>query len=327
MSDASPIARRVRVQGVVQGVGFRPFVFRLASRHGVRGWVLNGVAGVEVHAEGDAASVNAFLAELQANPPAAARISNLAVAETAVTGCSDFCIRSSRHDAAPTVRMTPDLPVCDDCCREMHDPEDRRFQYSYINCTNCGPRFSIVRRLPYDRCHTTMAEWPLCAECLAEYRDPLNRRYHAQPIACPACGPDYELIQDGQTDQSGPSAIRAAATLLRQGKILAVKGIGGYHLACDACRTESVQALRTRKFRKEKPFAVMVRSLEEARRWAHLSPLHESCLTETARPIVLAPARVALPGVAPDSRELGIMLPYAPLHALLFDAGAPVHSC
>lgn len=316
-------ARRISIRGIVQGVGFRPLVYRIAACHGIAGWVLNGEAGVEIHAEGPVAQVQAFLRDLRAKRPVAARISSIDVCGADPQGFDSFQIASSSRQASPTVPVTPDLAVCEDCLREMSDPADRRHRYPYINCTNCGPRISIIQRLPYDRVHTTMAAWKLCKACQHEYDDPHDRRYHAQPIACSVCGPDYRLVRGGVEEATGNAAIRAAVELLRHGGIVAVKGIGGYHLACDAANAASVAQLRTRKFRKDKPFAMMVRSLEEARQIAELSVEHARLLTDVARPIVLASAKIAWPDVAPDTRNVGLMLPYAPLHHLLFEAGAP----
>jgi hydrogenase maturation protein HypF len=316
-------ACRITICGVVQGVGFRPFVYRAAERHQVTGWVLNDSTGVEIHAEAAAADVDLFIDELKSSPPPAAVIASIAVREVSPEGFVDFQIRSSKRETAPTVRISPDLAVCADCLRELGDPADRRFRYPYINCTNCGPRYSIIRSLPYDRANTTMAEWALCPTCRREYEHPLDRRYHAQPTACEMCGPAYYLIDAAERVNSSTSAIARAAELLKAGAILAVKGIGGFHLACDAANAQSLAALRERKYRKEKPFALMVRDLESARRLVRLSDQHERLLVDRARPIVLAPALADLSLVAPDNDSLGIMLPYAPLHLLLFEAGAP----
>jgi hydrogenase maturation protein HypF len=312
------VAKSIRVRGVVQGVGFRPFVFRLARANSLAGWVLNEDDGVDIHLEGAEPAVDAFLADLASQPPAAARIAAIDIAESQAAGLTDFTIRRSERNGRPSVAVSPDLPVCDACLAELFDTSDRRYRYPYINCTNCGPRYSVIERLPYDRANTTMKAWPLDDFCAAQYQDPADRRFHAQPVACPACGPHYYL----EPTQPG-DAIEATARLLREGRIVAVKGIGGYHLACDARNADAVRALRERKFRKEKPFAVMAANIEIARSIAELSPETEALLSCSARPIVLAPHRVELPGVAPDSDELGIMLPYAPLHHLLFAAGAP----
>jgi hydrogenase maturation protein HypF len=318
-----PSALSIRVRGIVQGVGFRPFVYRLAQAHKLAGWVLNGEEGVQIFLEGESARLDAFLHDLRTQAPPAARIAEVMTTKVAPEGFRDFSIRESERRDRPTVRISPDLPVCDECVAELFDPSNPRYHYPYINCTNCGPRYSVILSLPYDRCNTTMKSWPLDEYCSSEYHDPANRRFHAQPVACPVCGPRFLLREQNSPDLSGGVAIRKAADLLRAGSILAVKGLGGYHLACDARNAASVEALRARKFRKEKPFAVMVRDLAIARALVHLDPQSEALLTSTPRPIVLAPAKVELTGVAPDNRELGLMLPYPPLHHLLFAEGAP----
>lgn len=313
----------LRIRGVVQGVGFRPFVYRLAHRYALTGWVLNAQSGVELHVEGAADALDAFARAVVAEAPPAASIASVDATPGTPEGFREFAIRASTGKARPTARIAPDLAVCDACVRELFDPADRRYRYPYINCTDCGPRYSIVLGLPYDRPATTMAPWAMCAQCAAEYHDPADRRFHAQPVACPACGPTYVLHHDGQDALRGTAGIEAAAQLLREGAILAVKGIGGYHLACDARNPAAVTALRERKYRKERPFAVMARSMRIARTLIELDDAATALLTSVARPIVLAPARRVLDGVAPDNRELGVMLPYAPLHHLVFAAGAP----
>jgi hydrogenase maturation protein HypF len=317
------VARRILIRGVVQGVGFRPFVYRLAQQHAIAGWVLNDASGVEVHAEGRDRDVAAFADGLRRNPPPAAAIADFRLQVISPEGFSDFRIRESRRDVAPTARISPDLAVCADCLQELRDPTDRRHRYPFINCTNCGPRYSIIRRLPYDRVNTTMAEWSLCDRCRHEYENPLDRRYHAQPTACAKCGPGYYLVEGELRLSDSQAAIGHAVKQLRAGKILAVKGVGGYHLACDADNEQALVALRERKYRKEKPFALMARDLDAVRRLVELSPEHGALLVDRARPIVLAPARRELPLIAPDNDALGVMLPYAPLHCLLFECGAP----
>lgn len=317
----------IRVRGVVQGVGFRPFVYRLAQANTLAGWVLNGAEGVEIFLEGAETGLRAFVRDLKTQPPQASSITEIEVHRADPLGLDEFTIRESQNGHQPTVRISPDLPVCEECLGELFDPRDRRYQYPYINCTNCGPRYSVILTLPYDRPNTTMQQWPLDEHCAAEYRDAHNRRFHAQPVACAACGPGYHLRHGDESVRGSEEGIRRAALLLRNGSILAVKGLGGYHLVCDAANHASVTALRERKFRKEKPFALMARDLELARSLVELSAESEDLLTSTARPIVLAPGkekagRVA-PEVAPDNRELGVMLPYTPLHHLLFAAGAP----
>lgn len=323
-------ARLVRVRGTVQGVGFRPFVYRLAQRLDLAGWVRNEGDGVEVYVEGAPSKLDAFIEGLTTLAPPAAEISGIRASPAQREAHTSFAIIESAAADHPTVHISPDLPVCDACLSEMADASDRRRGYPYINCTNCGPRFSIVEALPYDRAHTTMQAWPMCAECAAEYEDPLDRRYHAQPTACPVCGPSYRLVaNDGaaskpdEAELRGSEAVAAVARHLREGRICAVKGLGGYHLACDARSSAAIRALRERKYRKEKPFAVMVRDLAAARDLADISADAAALLSSSARPIVLVPARVQLDGVAPGIREIGIMLPYAPLHVLLFEAGAP----
>jgi hydrogenase maturation protein HypF len=318
-----PNACSIRVHGIVQGVGFRPFVYRLARENTLAGWVLNGDQGVEIHLEGDNRNMEAFVREMRSKPPAAASISDVEVEPALCEGLTGFTIRESHHAERPTVRVSPDLPICEDCLRECFDPENARYEYPYINCTNCGPRYSVVIALPYDRANTTMRAWPLDAYCDTEYHDPANRRFHAQPVACRTCGPNISLDQDHVRIAKGSAAIQRAAELLREGKIVAVKGLGGYHLACDARNPLSNAALRERKYRKEKPFAIMAKDIEIARQLLNLTPDAEALLTSMARPIVLAPARVELDGVAPENRDLGVILPYTPLQHLLFAAGAP----
>jgi hydrogenase maturation protein HypF len=324
----------IRVRGVVQGVGFRPFVYRLARANTLAGWVLNGEEGVEIFLEGAEPGLEAFVHELKTQPPPAANIAEIEIHSVSPAGLNDFTIRESERRDHPTVRISPDLPVCDDCLKELFDSSDRRYLYPYINCTNCGPRYTVVLGLPYDRASTTMRSWPLDEYCAREYEDPGNRRFHAQPVACSACGPGYYLRSGDDVVQGNPESVRKAALLLNRGSILAVKGLGGYHLACDASNAKAVSSLRERKFRKEKPFALMARDLDVARDLVELSEAAGFLLTSSARPIVLAPrARVGeaapevvpevAPEVCPNNSELGVMLPYTPLHHLLFAAGAP----
>ncbi len=313
----------------MQGVGFRPFVYRLACANTLNGWVLNAEEGVEIHLEGAETGLEAFVRALKSQPPPCATIAEIDVRPAELVGLRDFTIRTSQRRERPTVRISPDLPVCNECLRELFDPTDPRYGYPYINCTNCGPRYTVVLALPYDRPNTTMKDWLLDDYCTAEYSDPGNRRFHAQPVACPACGPGYYLHPQfpqhlhKETEVRTGDRIHLAAEALRAGAILAIKGLGGYHLACDARNPASVEALRDRKYRKEKPFALMVRDVEMARTLVELSSEAETLLTSAARPIVLAPAKIALRGVAPENDELGVMLPYTPLHHLLFAAGAP----
>lgn len=313
----------IRVRGVVQGVGFRPFVYRLARANTLAGWVLNGEEGVEIYLEGSESGVSAFVRDLKTQSPPAASIAEVLIKPVTPVGVREFTIRESHRQNRPTVRVSPDLPVCDQCLKELFDPANRRYGYPYINCTNCGPRYTVVRSLPYDRPNTTMKDWPLDDYCAAEYGDPANRRFHAQPVACPSCGPQYSLRFGDQAVQGSADSVRGAVQILNDGKILAVKGLGGYHLVCDALNPAAVTALRDRKYRKEKPFALMARDVEVARRLVDLSLEAETLLTSPARPVVLARAKMKIWGVAPQNDEFGVMLPYTPLHHLLFAEGAP----
>jgi hydrogenase maturation protein HypF len=317
---------RVRVEGTVQGVGFRPYVHRLACELSLGGSVGNDAHGVVLEVEGDRAAVAAFLRRLPAEAPPLAGVEGVRVHDVAVIDQQIFAIVESTHGGAPAALVVPDAATCDACLTELWDPDDRRHRHAFISCTHCGPRFTIVRGVPYDRPLTTMAGFPMCAACRAEYEDPDDRRFHAQPIACPDCGPRLALI--GAEVGGAIDAAAATAALLRQGAIVAVKGIGGYHLACRADNERAVAALRARKHREDKPFALMAADLDSARTLVMLRPAEVALLSGPARPIVLAQrrddARVAM-AVAPHSRELGVMLPYAPLHHLLLaDAGGPL---
>jgi hydrogenase maturation protein HypF len=316
-------AYTLQIRGVVQGVGFRPFVYRLARANGLTGWVSNVEHGAEIHLEGEEPALHFFLDQLKREPPPAVSISSLHLESTDLIGCSEFVIRTSRDQQQPSTPVSPDLPICERCLQELFDPRDRRYYYPYTNCMNCGPRYTVIRALPYDRGNTTMSGWPLDPFCATQYGDPRNRRFHAQPVACPQCGPHYTFRVKDSVVSGDENVISEAVACLQSGKVLAVKGLGGYHLACDAGNVEAVGALRTRKYRKEKPFAVMVRNVETAREIVRLTAEGERLITSIARPIVLAASKIDLPGVAPDSDELGVMLPYTPLHHLLFAAGAP----
>ena len=316
----------VRVEGVVQGVGFRPFVHRLAAELQLTGFVRNDARGVEVEVEGPADAVGRFLERLAADGPPLARVEAVRTRDVPARGGRGFAIAGSAG-GAPAALVTADAATCDDCLAELFDPADRRFRYPFVNCTNCGPRFTIVRGVPYDRPRTTMAAFAMCDACRREYDDPADRRFHAQPNACPACGPRARLWRDGGV-QAGGDAVAEAAALLRAGAVVAVKGLGGYHLACRAGDAEAVARLRARKHREEKPFALMAGDVAAARALVALGDEEVALLTSPARPIVLArrcaEADVA-PAVAPGARELGVMLPYAPLHHLLLvGVGAPL---
>ena len=288
----------------MQGVGFRPFVYRLATSLGLAGSVCNTAAGVVIEIEGPAESVEEFLRRLVAEAPPLARISLLAVRGREPAGLRGFRIIESAPGRRPTALIPPDVALCADCAREIGDPSDRRFGYPFTNCTNCGPRFTIVRGIPYDRPQTTMAGFAMCADCAREYRDPGDRRFHAEPVACPACGPHLSL--DGAATRDDRAVLDAAARLLRQGQIVAIKGLGGYHLACDARNPTAVETLRRRKGRGLKPFAVMVRDVAEARRVAQVSAAAEALLTSPESPITILPRRDGgglAAGIAPRQRR------------------------
>ena len=317
----------VRVEGIVQGVGFRPFVYSLATGLGLGGLVGNDVDGVFAEVEGSPAAVQKFLAALEENAPPLARIERITATVMAPQAATRFEIVASGPAGQTRTLIAPDTATCDDCRSELFDPADRRFGYPFINCTNCGPRFTIVRDVPYDRPLTTMADFAMCPRCAAEYHDPADRRFHAQPTCCPACGPRLTLLDAaGQAVDGDP--VRTAAGFLTSGLILAVKGLGGYHLAADAASEQAVAQLRARKHREDKPFAVLAADLAQAKRLCEVDATAAGLLTSPARPIVLLPrltgAPVA-PATAPGSRQLGIMLPYTPLHHLLIRAvGRPV---
>lgn len=313
----------IRVRGVVQGVGFRPFVFRLAQANTLVGWVGNDEDGVEIHVEGTGPALDEFVRSLFAQSPPAASVAAIEVQAAQPTGFKEFTIRDSRLRGRPRVRISPDLPACESCLEELFDRSNPRYHYPYINCTNCGPRYSVILSLPYDRANTTMREWPLDRFCGRQYNDPADRRFHAQPVACPACGPHYFLRAGDEIVTGDDASIGRTVELLNAGGIVAVKGLGGYHLACDARNATAVKSLRDRKFRKQKPFALMVRCIELARELVDLSAEAESLITSAARPIVLARAKLPLAYVAPENDDLGVMLPYTPLHHLLFARGAP----
>jgi hydrogenase maturation protein HypF len=317
----------LRVHGTVQGVGFRPYVYRLAGELGLGGFVFNDAHGVVAEVEGADAAVDAFLSRLGPEAPPLAVVEDVVCEERAVRGEEGFTIRPSPHGEVPDAAVTPDITVCADCLRELRDPAGRRFRYPFINCTNCGPRFTIVRGVPYDRPLTTMVGFAMCAACRAEYEDPRDRRFHAQPNACPDCGPSLALLGEAGVPRAG-AALAGAVGALRRGQILAIKGVGGYHLACRADDERAVATLRARKHREEKPFALMAPSIAAAESLVCLDPAARELLGSQARPIVLAPRRAdapVAPSVAPGAPELGVMLPYSPLHHLLTaDIGMPL---
>jgi hydrogenase maturation protein HypF len=312
----------IRVEGIVQGVGFRPFVYTLATGLGLSGFVGNDVDGVFAEVEGPQAAVKEFLHQLAQDPPPLARIERVTATAIDPTGETSFAITASGPAGPRRTLISADTATCDDCLRELADPAGRRYRYPFINCTNCGPRFTIVRDVPYDRPFTTMAPFTMCPACAAEYHDPADRRFHAQPTCCPACGPQLTLQdQDGTTLPGDPLA--NAAELLKEGQVLAIKGLGGYHLAVDATSETATAALRARKHREDKPFAVLAADLAAASALGEVDPAAAALLTSPARPIVLLPRRPGTniaPATAPGNRYLGVMLPYTPLHHLLVRA-------
>ncbi len=345
------VAYHITITGIVQGVGFRPFVYNLAQRMSLRGWVLNHSGGVDIEVEGDAPVLEAFIAALQAEAPPLAHIVALDAQPIVPNGHKGFEIRHSERQEGQYQLISPDVATCHDCQRELFDSHDRRYRYPFINCTNCGPRFTIIEDIPYDRPNTTMRVFPLCEDCRAEYEDPTNRRFHAQPNACPVCGPQIWLVEKQAVnahktelppDASTESALAQAKALLLSGKILAIKGLGGFHLACDATNVEAVHTLRQRKHRPHKPLAIMAPSLDVIKALCEVSPEEQALLTSSKAPIVLLNRRLEKPSesgelpasvseihvvdaVAPHQHTLGVMLPYTPLHhILLHDVGRPL---
>jgi hydrogenase maturation protein HypF len=309
-------AVRMEIFGVVQGVGFRPFVYRLARRLELTGWVRNSGAGVEIHAEAaGVAALDALRRALVEELPPLARVERLDSRPATARGYKDFTVRKS-GGGKRFVFISPDIATCDACRRDIENPRDRRFEYPFTNCTDCGPRYTIVRALPYDRPNTTMAGFPMCSDCAREYRDPGDRRYHAQPVACPRCGPKVE-IREAKSGRTIPGEIPEAVRLLKKGRILAIKGLGGFHLSCDPYNPGAVARLRKIKARATKPLALMARDVEVVRRHARVTAAEEALLLSDRRPIVLLRKKRDIPGIAPGLDEIGFMLPYTPLHHLL----------
>ncbi|MDT3427374.1 hydrogenase maturation protein HypF [Paenibacillus forsythiae] len=318
----------VQVKGIVQGVGFRPFVYRLAQQHDLTGWVVNDAGGVRLEAEGHRPDIDAFLVSLRTSAPPLSHIEELTAEVRSPAGYAEFRIKESVGAGPHEVRLSPDIGVCEDCLAELKDPDNRRFRYPYINCTNCGPRFTITVQVPYDRKHTTIRDFGLCEDCAKEYHDPANRRFHAQPVSCPVCGPSVYLLDASGKRLNTADPVACAAEQLKSGSLLAIKGLGGYHLACDATQEEAVRELRARKRRDGKPFAVMADTLETVLRICAVTEKERELLMSPRRPIVLLPlkteARGLLPAadcLSPDNDMLGVMLPYTPLQHLLFQEG------
>jgi hydrogenase maturation protein HypF len=333
MERAALETRRYQIRGIVQGVGFRPFVFRTAERHALGGWIRNDSEGVVIEVQGHAGALEEFIVEVRSGAPELARIESVALIERRYVErpVESFEIRASERSAHASTLVSPDSCVCGECLRELLDPGDRRYRYPYINCTNCGPRYSIIRGVPYDREMTTMAAFAMCGRCEREYHDVRDRRFHAQPTACWECGPRVALVYPGAHPPdppriaSGPDPIEETIVLLREGAIVAVKGLGGYHLVVDARNEEAVATLRARKRREEKPFAVMSPTLEAVRGYALVGDHEAEILGSPQRPIVLVrkhgEQRPLAAGIAPGNRSYGAMLAYTPVHHLLFEGG------
>jgi len=319
---------RISARGVVQGVGFRPFVYQLATKHNLKGWVCNTSEDVKIEIQGESKDLKLFLSELQNSAPPLAHIENVSVTYHSPTDYTSFEIRHSITEEGKYQLVSPDIATCPECLREIFSPEDRRYHYPFTNCTNCGPRFTIIEDIPYDRPKTTMSSFIMCPDCQAEYDNPLDRRFHAQPNACPKCGPRLELLDTRGNNVETSDVIASASQLLKDGKILAIKGLGGFLLACDATSEKAVKLLRQRKRRPFKPLAIMVADMEEARRHCYISEAEEQLLTSAQSPIVLMPWKpesTVCPAVAPNLKYLGVMLPYTPLHHILLrEVGLPL---
>ncbi|MCA9955707.1 MAG: carbamoyltransferase HypF, partial [Anaerolineales bacterium] len=320
--------RQIHIEGIVQGVGFRPFVYSLAKRHGLTGWVRNTSAGVDIAVDGLPEQLEAFIHSLRTELPPLAYIDQFSAVSTYPNGYAQFEIVHSQTVAKAFQPISPDVAICDDCLHELFDSTDRHYRYPFINCTNCGPRFTITKDIPYDRPLTTMAPFAMCPACAAEYKNPTNRRFHAQPVACPSCGPEIWL--EAKTDacfvpaERGEDSLQVTRQRLLGGEILGIKGLGGFHLACDALNETAVSTLRQRKLRREKPFALMMADLDTVRQHCYLNDIEAEALTSRARPILLLQKRPSSPIVeacAPGQDHLGVMLPYTPLHYLLLEKG------
>jgi hydrogenase maturation protein HypF len=318
----------ISVRGIVQGVGFRPFVYGLAVKHNLKGWVYNTSEDVKIEVEGKAEAIRQFERELQTQAPPLAHIETVNIEYNPPHHYKKFEIRNSQAQEGKYQLISPDVAICQACLDDVMDPGDRRYRYPFTNCTNCGPRFTIIEDMPYDRPKTTMRSFQMCSQCQAEYDNPLDRRFHAQPNACPRCGPEVELVDNLGNLVTESNPIAAASQLLEKGKILAIKGLGGFLLACDATNNTVVKTLRQRKKRSSKPFAIMVTDINEAKKHCYVSPEEEDLLTSPQNPIVLMKWRKessVSQEVAPNLRFLGVMLPYTPLHHILLrDTGLPL---
>ena len=317
-------ARRLKISGIVQGVGFRPFVYHLGNRYQLKGDVLNISSGVSLHIEGTQKDIESFSRDLIEKCPPRAIITAISKRTAPVRNLTDFTIAKSRTHTSVSTLVSPDISICDDCLRELFSPRNRRYQYPFINCTNCGPRYTIVKDIPYDRHETSMEKFLMCEKCQAEYDDPENRRFHAQPNACADCGPQVTLYNSGGIPIASADPIGEVVSLIKQGAILALKGLGGFHIVADAENSEVLRTLRKRKHREEKPLAMMSAHIEAIRNYAHVNTEEEELLSSPQRPIVFL--RKKLPNdiseyVSPENKYFGVMLPYTPLHYLVLQSG------
>lgn len=320
--SAEIIAKSISVRGIVQGVGFRPFIYTLAVSRQIKGWIRNTSYGVEMEVNGYPQQIENFIEEIQHNPPPLAKIDQIIIEDCNVNNHPQFSIIASQSEKGEFLPISPDTSICPDCLKELFNPLDRRYRYPFINCTNCGPRFSIIEDIPYDRPNTTMSVFKMCKDCETEYHDPLNRRFHAQPIACPDCGPQIWYQEKDVILGEREEALQKARRSIVDGEIIAVKGLGGFHLVCDATNTSSIEKLRLRKNRSQKPFAVMVNDIKAAKYLCHVSPQEADLLESIERPILLLKKKDSAnisPLIAPNLSTLGIMLPYTPLHYLLLE--------
>ncbi len=321
--SAESISKRVevRVKGIVQGVGFRPFVYQKAHQQHLSGFILNDSNGVSIELEGENAAIERFLHALETNPPPLSRIDSLHIKELPITGSLGFTILESQKNSSAFTMLSPDISLCEKCKMEMQDPRNRRYAYPFINCTDCGPRYTIIKALPYDRKNTSMAKFTMCKECQAEYEDPSNRRYHAEPISCPNCGPTLTLLDcDGKEIAKNSQAITLTCKLIKEGKIVAIKGVGGFHIVCDALNDEAVSALRKRKKRPSKPLAVMFENMQTLGRETNINEKEKVLIQSHERPIVIVEKKsqtTLSKFVAPNIDRLGVFLPYTPLHVRL----------
>lgn len=326
INDESKVFRyQILINGIVQGVGFRPHIFRLAKKHNLQGYVINTTKGVQIEVEGKGSEVNNFVNELNnGNLPPLSKVYSINVKELEPQGYTSFTIKESIADDEKITLISPDISICEDCIRELFDPHDRRHQYPFINCTNCGPRYSIIKRLPYDRVNTTMTEFKMCDDCQKEYDEPINRRFHAQPNACFKCGPNVKLVHKDKIVSESIAAVKEAIKLLEDGNIVSIKGIGGFHLAVDASNDEAVKRLREKKGREEKPFAIMVKDEANVERICYVRDIEKHFLLMPQRPIILLRRKdtnLISEYVAPSNKYYGVFLPYTPLHYLIMDGG------